>query len=708
MPDEESEDVDARSIDELVEHGLRGDFAITGEPTDLHIGVQAKGVLAVRVAVSGTAAHGSTPWLGDNAILKAHDVFRRIETLPFSRMSSDLFDRPSINLARIVGGDAFNKVPDTCAMDVDIRYLPNQDPARSSPRSARSPTSRSCKLLHARAGASSRATTPTCWRCATRSARAVEGDALSIGRDGASDAVSFLEAASRPSSSAPSAVATTARTSGCRSPRSRATATRWATSSRELPAWLDRQEQPRCGPSRAAWPEPRRRIAPNRRVPAVERDVPRRDRLASAAAAHPLLIAAVLVVSHRGDRRRACSRSSSRADVGTQGTRSPNISARWTTSRAAGRRRCSCSAPTGATSTGSAATRARSDTMMLVRLDPDKTATAVMSIPRDLRSRSPATVPTRSTPPTRSAARARRQDDQGASGHRRSTHVVNVNFGGFRDAVDRLGCVYVDVDRKYYHRNVGLAHGQQYAAINIRPGYQKLCGQDALDYVRFRHDDSDLVRAARQQDFLRQAKDAGRARASLFGDRDELLTHLRRANTRHATSTRRQGDPAAAQARLRVLQHPIREVQFRGDAGPEYVTVTQANLKKSLDAFLNVKATGKKREVGRADNATKKKKRKVRTSPGLPPGMVNDHRQAEDHVAKASARLSFPLYFPSARLSKGSYVGDGPRVYDIYDRGHRRHRAYRMVVSAGLFGQYYGVQGTNGRRPRSSTTRPRR
>ena len=78
--------------------------------------------------VRGRAAHGSTPWLGDNAIVKAIDVFRRIESMPFSRESSELFDRPSINLGRIVGGDAPNKVPDDCVMDVDIRYLPNQDP----------------------------------------------------------------------------------------------------------------------------------------------------------------------------------------------------------------------------------------------------------------------------------------------------------------------------------------------------------------------------------------------------------------------------------------------------------------------------------------------------------------------------------------------------------------------------------------------------
>ena len=61
-------------------------------------------------------------------MLKAIDVFRRIETLPFARESSDLFDRPSINLGRIWGGDALNKVPDLCVIDVDVRYLPGQEP----------------------------------------------------------------------------------------------------------------------------------------------------------------------------------------------------------------------------------------------------------------------------------------------------------------------------------------------------------------------------------------------------------------------------------------------------------------------------------------------------------------------------------------------------------------------------------------------------
>ena len=42
--------------------------------------------------------------------------------------------------------------------------------------------------------------------------------------------------------------------------------------------------------------------------------------------------------------------------------------------------------------------------------------------------------------------------------------------------------------------------------INVKPGYQKMCGKRALEYVRYRHRDTDIVRGARQQDFLRQVR----------------------------------------------------------------------------------------------------------------------------------------------------------------------------------------------------------
>ena len=194
VPDEESDQLDFRCTEALVQEGLRGDFAITGEPTDLHIGVQAKGVLAIRVEVNGTAAHGSTPWFGDNAILKAYDTFRRIETLRFSRESSDLFDRPSINIARILGGDAFNKVPDRCTMDVDIRFLPHQDPGEIlADIRALGDDVQIIKTFH-RAPARVSRTNPYVRALREAVSASLEDDALSVGRDGASDAISVLEA----------------------------------------------------------------------------------------------------------------------------------------------------------------------------------------------------------------------------------------------------------------------------------------------------------------------------------------------------------------------------------------------------------------------------------------------------------------------------------------------------------------------------------
>ncbi|MEA2177732.1 MAG: succinyl-diaminopimelate desuccinylase, partial [Solirubrobacteraceae bacterium] len=193
VPDEESEDFDRHATDELVNKGLRGTFAITGEPTDLNVGVQAKGVLMIRLAVRGRAAHGSTPWLGDNAVLKGIDVFRRIETLPFAAESTEMFDRPSINLGRLNAGDAVNKVPDEAVLAIDIRYLPGQDPGQILEQIRAIPDVEVLKTFirpPAYVSRSNQYVTALC--AATR--RAGQESATGIGRDGASDAISFLEA----------------------------------------------------------------------------------------------------------------------------------------------------------------------------------------------------------------------------------------------------------------------------------------------------------------------------------------------------------------------------------------------------------------------------------------------------------------------------------------------------------------------------------
>jgi succinyl-diaminopimelate desuccinylase len=193
VSDEESEEETDRGSDALVADGFLGDFAITGEPTNLQVGVQAKGVLAMRLGVSGRAAHGATPWLGDNAIVKAVEVYRGIESLPFARQSSELFDRPSINLGRILGGDALNRVPDLCVIDVDVRFLPEQDPEQILEQVSGLPDTRVLATFRRSPAVVEPQNAFVQGLCEAASPHHPER-VMSVGRDGASDVVSFLAA----------------------------------------------------------------------------------------------------------------------------------------------------------------------------------------------------------------------------------------------------------------------------------------------------------------------------------------------------------------------------------------------------------------------------------------------------------------------------------------------------------------------------------
>jgi succinyl-diaminopimelate desuccinylase len=189
-PDEERADPGTNTTEMLVADGLRADFVICGEPTDLQVGVQAKGVLIMRIDVAGHSAHGSTPWLGQNAILHAVDIFRQIERLPFAQQSTDLFAQPSVNLGRIAGGDAVNKVPDQCRMDVDVRYLPGQDPAEIV-RQVEGLGPQNVEMLLERPPAFVSPEHPMV-QALLEAVGNHEPAVASIGRDGASDAVAFL------------------------------------------------------------------------------------------------------------------------------------------------------------------------------------------------------------------------------------------------------------------------------------------------------------------------------------------------------------------------------------------------------------------------------------------------------------------------------------------------------------------------------------
>ena len=127
-------------------------------------------------------------------MLKAVDVFRSIESMAFTRESSDLFDRPSLNLGRILGGDAVNKVPDSCCIDVDIRYLPGQDPAAIQAEIEALPDVRVVKAFKRDPIHVERDNGYVQTLAAAIATVADIGDKLSIGRDGTSDAISFIDA----------------------------------------------------------------------------------------------------------------------------------------------------------------------------------------------------------------------------------------------------------------------------------------------------------------------------------------------------------------------------------------------------------------------------------------------------------------------------------------------------------------------------------
>lgn len=277
----------------------------------------------------------------------------------------------------------------------------------------------------------------------------------------------------------------------------------------------------------------------------------------------------------------------------------------------------------------------------------------------------------------------------------RVNEIVNVNFGGFQRAINKLGCVYADIDRRYFNDNHPPVESKEnYATIDLKPGYQLLCGSDSLDYVRFRHLDDDFVRAARQQDFLRQLKTQVGV-GKLFNDRDELLKIFGRYSQTTIGSRSDAEKLGFIKLVYEASKNPVTEVRFPGQTHVDgSVSVAPDDLRRAIRRFEDVR--GKRRAGGGAKRAPKRAPRRK----GLAPGLVAAKREGEDHVLNLAAHSrSLPVYFPAARLGRGDYATGSPRSYVIKDRGGRPHRAYRLVLYAGDPGQYYGVQGTTWDKP---------
>jgi LCP family protein required for cell wall assembly len=333
---------------------------------------------------------------------------------------------------------------------------------------------------------------------------------------------------------------------------------------------------------------------------------------------------------------------------------------------------------------------ARSDTIILIRLDPSKKVTALLSIPRDLK----VSIPGHGVAKINEAysdggAKLTLETVKEITGLR-INHVISVNFLGFVDAVNKLGCVYMDIDHRYFNSGQGFG---SFAAIDLQPGYQRLCGRDALSFVRFRHTDSDIIRAARQQEFLAQMKQQVSI-GTLFGERAKLLKIFGKYT---------RSDIRSRSAVLRILKlalgsarHPIQQIPFEGpgiDVGASFVTVTDPALHKLARQFIGVESfnvAAKKKATSR--HHKKRKHGKQASSLGLIDMSANGRAMALQTV---SAGASFPVYYP--RLAKAGDIAVTPtRAYAFVAKNHKHYPAYRMVFKTSGLGQYWGVQGLAG------------
>jgi LCP family protein required for cell wall assembly len=359
---------------------------------------------------------------------------------------------------------------------------------------------------------------------------------------------------------------------------------------------------------------------------------------------------------------------------------------------------------------------ARSDTAMLLRVDPDDQILSLFSLPRDLKVDIPGVGP-------------RKLNEAYTIGGAKKTlktiaqftgldvnHVVEINFSGFADAVNAIDCVYIDVDREYFNDNSGAAFDAQYAEIDINAGYQRLCGLKALQYVRYRHTDTDLVRAARQQDFLREARQkvAPRELIPVIGGTGNELIDIFTTYVESDISDK--ADVIGIlKSFIAVKDVPVNEVHFQGDIGgpnDPYVTSTDKQVKTAIDQFLN--GVGSEGQRGGSESNKKKdggkKKRKKKTKPKDPAEGANV--AATDALAdgkfptlaerflkdaeKNARRLDIPVFYPTAVVPGSSFSLDS-RTYEYRNEDDKFEDAYKTVITyttPSTLPEYYGVMGT--------------
>lgn len=293
---------------------------------------------------------------------------------------------------------------------------------------------------------------------------------------------------------------------------------------------------------------------------------------------------------------------------------------------------------------GETGTGSRSDTVMLLRADPRKDAVTLLSFPRDLIVDIPGCT---GHPPWR----GRINEAYAYCGPRGTlttvkeltgvpiNYMITVNFRAFRTIVDRLGGVYMDVDRRYFNDNAGLGPGQTYAAIDLKPGYQHLDGKRALDFVRYRHTDSDLYRVVRQQEFVKSFKQQVSSNWSVFQLPGIVKTVTENVEVAKGGKQALDSDEVISYARL-VYELPagnFQQVSLENLTGFNELTVSESEIQAATNRFLNpdVRAPEKALDVATG--------RKPKNEGGPPPSQVTVQVQNGNGVAGAADEAAYLL-----------------------------------------------------------------
>lgn len=236
----------------------------------------------------------------------------------------------------------------------------------------------------------------------------------------------------------------------------------------------------------------------------------------------------------------------------------------------------------------------RSDTIMLIRADPRLDAISLLSFPRDMFV--PIHCPGKAVFDSKINSAYAYCGPAGTLATIKAltgldiNYLITVNFRGFMQIVDHVGGVYVDIDRRYLNTHSGPTG---YATIDLQPGYQLLNGSNALDFVRFRHTDSDLYRVARQQLFVKALKDrvAGSISVKFLALKMPQLVRAITSNTEVAQGG---GKPIGVKTLLSYAffayglpSGHVFQSKIEGLEGSADLTTTQQNVDTAVQEFIH-------------------------------------------------------------------------------------------------------------------------